>query len=49
MLLQSALVVGTLVIVLKWHSETLNSNATLLSTFHKAYVQVRVNDKHCCW
>ena len=34
MLLQSILVVGTLVIVLKWHSATLNINVTLLSTFH---------------
>ena len=34
MLLQSILVVGTLVIVLKWHSATLNINITLLSTFH---------------
>ena len=48
--LQSLLVIGTLVIVLKWHSATLNINVTL-STFHKpprsnlqyAYVQVRVN------
>ena len=35
MLLQSILVVGTLVIVMKWHSASLNINFTLLSTFHK--------------
>ena len=34
-LLQWILVVGTLVIALKWHSGTLNINVTLLSTFHK--------------
>ena len=31
MLLQSILIAGTLVIVLKWHSATLNINVTLLS------------------
>ena len=35
MLLQSILVVVTLVIVLKWHSASLNINFPLLSTFHK--------------
>ena len=35
MLLESILVIRLLVIVFKWHSETLNIIITLLSTFHK--------------
>ena len=34
MLVESVLVVGTLVIVSKWHSATLNINVSLSSTFH---------------
>ena len=41
--LQSILVVGTLVILLKWYSVTLNITMTLLSTFHVPRFPLRIS------